>query len=123
MRAVPEWIGANDDTPAPARVRLRVFERCQGKCGICDRSIRAGERWTLEHVIAICNGGPNAESNLDITCCNCLAAKNAADVAEKAKIARVRSKHIGIKATSRHPMPGSRRSRFKRKLDGTTILR
>lgn len=98
-RSVPEWVGKTDDTAAPPRVRLRVFDRCQGRCGICDRKIRPGEGWTLEHVIALINGGKNAESNLDVTCNWCLPAKNAEDVAEKAKTAAVRSKHLGI----RHP--------------------
>ena len=119
MRTIEEWQGKTDDTPAPARVRLRVFERCQGRCGICDRLIRAGERWTLEHIIAICNGGPNAESNLDITCCNCLAAKNAADIAEKSHIARIAKKHHLPKPISKW----GKGSKWKRKVSGETVLR
>lgn len=100
-RSVPEWQGKNDDTPAPPRVRVRVFERCAGKCGQCGRKIRAGEGWTLEHLIALINGGRNAESNLGVTCDWCLPAKNAADVAEKAKAYAVRSKHILPRGPSR----------------------
>lgn len=99
-RSVPEWIGKTDDTAAPPRVRLRVFERCEGKCGECGRKIRPGESWTLEHLIALINGGKNAESNLGVTCGWCLPAKNAADVAEKSKVARVRAKHLGLRKPS-----------------------
>jgi len=101
-RSVPEWIGKTDDTPAPPRVRARVFERCGGRCGQCDRKIRPGEGWTLEHLIALINGGRNAEGNLGVTCDWCLPAKNAADVAEKSKVAAVRQKHLGIIGAQRH---------------------
>lgn len=96
-RSVPIWVGKTDDTAAPPRVRARVFERCSGKCGQCGRKIGAGESWTLEHVIALINGGRNAEDNLGVTCGWCLPVKNAADAAQKAKSARVRSKHLGIR--------------------------
>lgn len=96
-RSVPEWQGKTPDTAAPPRVRLRVFEREGGRCHRCRRKIAAGERWTLEHVKALINGGANAERNLAVTCDWCLPAKNAEDVAEKAKTARVKARHLGIK--------------------------
>lgn len=119
MRSVEEWHGASDDTVPPPRVRIRVWEKCLGRCGSCDRQIRAGETWTLEHVIALVNGGPNCESNLDITCKNCLSAKNAADVSLKSKIARTAKKHHLPKPLSRW----GKGSKFKRKMDGTVVRR
>lgn len=95
-RSVPEWIGATPDTTAPPRVRLRVFERADGCCHRCARKINAGERWTLEHLKALVNGGENRESNLDVTCDWCLPEKNAEDVAEKSRVRRKRSKHVGV---------------------------
>ena len=95
-RAVPEWCGATADTPAPTRVRLRVFERCCGKCGECGRKIRPGESWTLEHLVALINGGRNAEGNLGVTCDWCKPNKDARDVAEKSKVAKVRAKYLGL---------------------------
>jgi 5-methylcytosine-specific restriction protein A len=100
-RSVALWVGKTDDTAAPPRVRLRVWDRCEGKCGQCGRKIRPGEGWTLEHLIALINGGRNAEDNLGVTCDWCLPAKNAADVAVKAKTAAVRSKHLGIRPPSK----------------------
>lgn len=117
-RSVPEWIGTSDDQRAPPRVRVRVFERCQGACGQCGRKIRAGESWTLEHLKALVNGGANRESNLGVTCRNCLPAKNAADVAEKSLIARKRSKHLGIKPKSSRPIPGSKASGIRKRMNG-----
>ncbi len=103
-RSVSEWIGKTDDTPVPPRVRLRVFDAKGGRCWKCRRKISAGEPWTCEHMIAVINKGENRESNLDVTCCNCLPEKNAADVAEKSKIADIRKKHLGIHKTKR-PWP------------------
>ena len=100
-RSVPEWIGKDDDAAPPQRVRLRVFERFSGRCHACRRLVRAGEPWTCEHLIAIINGGENRENNLHITCCNCLAGKNAADAAEKSKVAKIRKKHLSIKPRGR----------------------
>jgi hypothetical protein len=118
-RSVKEWVGKTDDTPVPPRVRLRVFDAKGGKCHKCRRMVAAArEPWTCEHLIALCNGGSNRESNLDVTCCNCLPEKNAADVAEKSKIIDIRKKHLGLK-TPKRPMPGSRASKIKRHMDGT----
>jgi 5-methylcytosine-specific restriction endonuclease McrA len=95
-RAVASWIGKTDDTPIPPRVKLRVFESAKGICHICQRVIQAGERWDAEHVIAIINGGANAEVNLLPAHKACHPTKTAADLKEKSKVAAVRKKHIGI---------------------------
>lgn len=110
-RSVPEWIGATSDTAIPPRVRLRVWTRCDGKCGECGRKIRTGESWIVEHLVALVNGGLNRESNLGITCGWCKPVKDARDVADKSKVASIRKKHLGITATKRKLQgPGFRKS-------------
>lgn len=109
MRDVPEWIGRDDDTPVPPRVRLRVFDAKGGRCHKCRRKIRVGESWTCEHVKAIINGGENRESKLDLTCSNCLPEKNADDVAEKSKVYKIRAKHLGIETKPNHRWNWGRR--------------
>lgn len=122
-RSVDIWVGATDDTSAPPRVRARVFEHCGGRCHRCGRKIRPGEGWTLEHMIALVNGGRNAEDNLDVTCAWCLPAKNADDMAIKSHGTKVRYRHMGIKTRSGPPFPAGRQSKFKRRMDGTVVLR
>jgi 5-methylcytosine-specific restriction protein A len=100
-RSVAEWIGKSDDTPAPPRVRLRVWDRCEGKCHRCARAIPTGDAWILEHLIALINGGENRERNLCLTCSWCKPIKDAEDVAVKAETYRVRSKHILPREPSR----------------------
>ena len=122
-RSVPEWIGATPDTKPPPRVRVRVFGRTNGRCHKCTRKIPTGDKWTLEHVKALVNGGENRESNLDVTCDWCLPEKNAADVAEKARTYRKRAKHIGVSTKRKQLIPGSKGTRFKQKVNRTTVLR
>lgn len=100
-RSVPEWIGSSDDAAIPPRVRIRTWDRCEGKCHLCGRKIPVGDAWIIEHIIALINGGANAERNLCLTCSWCKPIKDAADVAEKAKTAAVRRKHILPRQPSR----------------------
>lgn len=121
-RAVPEWIGKTADSAIPPRVRVRVFEGCGGLCGVCGRKIGPADTWIVEHLIALINGGENREDNLGITCGWCKPVKDRADVAAKSKSAKVRARHLGVKTTSR-PIPGSKASGFKRKMNGEVVKR
>lgn len=121
-RKTKEWIGATPDTPAPPRVRLRVFEAHGGICALTGRKIQTGEAWDLDHIQALTNGGENRESNLQPALKEAHKEKTARDVAQKSKDRRVRSKHIGIHQ-SKCPLPGGRNSKFKRKIGGGVVLR
>lgn len=96
-RSVPEWIAASPDATVPPRVRLRIFDRYDGRCQCgCFRKIRAGERWDCEDTIAIINGGERRESNLKPWLTEHHKQKTRADVAEKSRVYRKRAKHLGI---------------------------
>ena len=95
-RAVPEWIGASPDAKVPPRVRARVFLAHEGKCHLSGRIIRPGDRWELDHVRALINGGEHRESNLAPALVAAHRAKTADDVKVKAKVARMRAKHLGV---------------------------
>lgn len=96
-RELPEWIGRTADTPAPARVRLRVFERHGGVCYLSGRKIMPGDKWQIEHPLALINGGENRESNMAPALVEPHKVKTAQDMAQKSKDYRVRAKHNGIK--------------------------
>lgn len=117
-RSVPEWIGKTPDSAIPPRVRLRVFEAHGGKCYLSGIKIRPGDAWECDHVIAIINGGENREGNLAPALKDKHREKTNADVAEKSKIARIRMKHLGLKA----PSKGWNRN-VRKKLDGTVVPR
>ena len=96
VRTVSEWIGKSDDHRAPGSVRDRIMERDKRICHLCQSEIQVGQKWDLDHVTALINGGENRESNLKPAHRKCLVEKTALDVAEKAKVAAVRKKHLGI---------------------------
>lgn len=100
-RSIPLWIGKTDDTAVPPRVKLRIWDRCKGRCHRCNRKIPTGDKWILEHLVALINGGTNSEDNLCLTCSWCKPVKDAEDVAVKSKTARVRQRHILPRGPSR----------------------
>lgn len=113
-RALPEWIGHTPDTAIPDRVKLRVHDRAEGKCKKCDQPARPAE---YDHAIPLIIGGENRETNLQLLCVPCHKAKTALDVKIKAKVARVRKRHLGItkprgqiKSAGFAKAPGQRRA-------------
>jgi 5-methylcytosine-specific restriction protein A len=112
-RQVDLWVGKDDDSQIPARVKDRVFAKFEGYCPKCSRELRAGH-WQCDHIIPLILGGRHAEDNLQPLCTTpCHAAKTKLDVKLKAKVARVRKHHLGIKKR-RRTIPG-------RKFDGTPL--
>lgn len=96
-----EWIGKSDDSRPPPYVRLRVFNKFDGKCYLSNRKIVSGDKWDLEHILALCNGGENRESNMAPALVAPHKIKTKQDRATKAKNDHVRMKHFGIREPSR----------------------
>lgn len=122
-REVPEWIGATDDTPVPARVRARVIDRAGDCCEHCGGRFRPQNPPEIDHRVALIAGGENREANLQALHRDCHRGKTAGDVAEKAKVARVRAKHLGLKDKPRIPVGGWAAQKFKRTVDGRVVPR
>lgn len=123
-RSIPEWIGKTSDSAVPPRVRDRIFRKYDGRCQCgCNREIRPGEAWECEDTIALINGGERRETNLKPWIKGHQAAKTAADVAEKSRVYHKRAAHRGIKPRKGRPMPGSKASGFKKRMDGTVERR
>ena len=121
-RPVPEWIGKTDTTPAPPRVKARIVLAQDGLCA-CGCGVKlgaAGETIEFDHEVALVNGGENRESNLRALRRPCHGTKTKADVAEKAKVARVRAKHLGLKPKTRK-IPGSKGTGLRKRMDGTVV--
>lgn len=82
------------------------------------------KRWRADHIRRHAEGGEDTPENLWPICEECdINFKAPNDTTEVAKGKRVSDQHFGIKVSRGPPMPGSRRSRFKKKMDGTTVLR
>jgi 5-methylcytosine-specific restriction enzyme A len=116
-RAVEEWRGRTDDTPIPPRVKDRIVQAQDGRCAHCAARFGPKVPPEFDHRIALINGGENVETNLEALCGLCHHTKSKRDVAQKAKDARVRQKHLGIK-TKKALIPGSKGSGWRKPLNG-----
>jgi len=96
-RSVEEWIGKTDDEAIPPRVKIRVFDAFDKRCVNCTLPITGKLLPAYDHIVALVNGGPNRESNLQLLCVPCHAVKTKSDVRAKSVTARKRRKHIGFK--------------------------
>ena len=93
-------------------------------CGLCGAPIKPPhDKWALDHIIPLAGGGEDTDDNLHPVHVRCHAEKTLDDVKRIAKGKRVRAKHIGTASPTSRPMPGSRRSRWKRKFNGEVVLR
>lgn len=96
-RSVPEWIGKTPDSVPPPHVRLRIFNRYDGRCYLSKRKIRPGETWHAEHMLALTLGGENRERNLAPALVDPHKVKTAKDRRIKKRTDKRRKRHIGIK--------------------------
>lgn len=48
---------------------LRQYEKQGGKCAYCQCEV--GQKYHVDHILALCNGGSNGPENLVITCPSC----------------------------------------------------
>ena len=97
------------------RERLKVFEDAKGICAECERKIRAGDRWIVEHKRALGLGGEESEKNRKLFCGWCADEKThgpEGDISNIAQAKRRKAKHVGAKAKKpwnpkwRKPMRG-----------------
>ena len=104
--------------------RLNLFLMRKGLCAACAQKIDAGKAWDIDHILPLALGGTNAPDNLQILCRPCHRTKTThSDVPRIAKTKRLRARHLGASAPSTRPIPGSRQSLWKRKMDGSVMRR
>lgn len=105
------------------KTRLDLFLKSKGQCQSCKTKISPGQYWDIDHVIPQALGGSNDPTNLQILCRACHRQKtNCYDVPRITKSKRQRARHLGAKRSTTI-IPGSRRSIWKRKIDGTVVRR
>lgn len=89
------------------------------RCHLCGGRIDpVRDRWEAEHVVPLALGGTSVLP----AHAKCHAAKTADDVGRIAKAKRGGESHKGVRVSAR-PMPGSRASGWKRRMDGTVERR
>jgi len=108
----------------PTSFRLNLFLERKGLCGLCQSKISVGKSWDIDHILPLALGGTNEPTNLQILCKPCHKAKTTqSDIPAIAKAKRRRAKHIGARSPTIRPIPGSRNSPWKKKIDGTLVKR
>ncbi|MFC5552859.1 HNH endonuclease signature motif containing protein [Methylobacterium iners] len=120
---LPEDVGTTRRLSLSRRRRLQAWERTGGTCVVCDRRIDGvRERWIVEHIRALELGGADEIENMGPAHELCGREKTRLDHAKAAQAKRRKMRHLGV-VKSFNPLPGSRTSHFKRKLNGTVLRR
>ncbi len=97
------------------RERIDIFQRNDGRCHLCGGRIDAGQAWEVSHDTPLEMGGADEGDNLKPAHAKCHRIHTATvDVPQIRKAQRREAKHIGAKAPSRNPLPGSKSSPWKR---------
>jgi 5-methylcytosine-specific restriction endonuclease McrA len=103
--------------------RKIIFERNGRTCHMCGGLIQIGDAWEVSHEIPLKLGGDDEGDNLKPAHKKCHRDHTAAvDIPNIARAKRREASHIGAKQ-SRNPMPGSRASKWKRKMNGEIVRR
>lgn len=99
--------------------RVKIYDAAGGTCCLCRLPIDAerGERWVIEHVKPLWQGGADDSTNMKPAHYQCAIDKTAGEAPVKAKGDRVRAKHLGVRKPGR-PMPGSKASGIRRRMSG-----
>jgi 5-methylcytosine-specific restriction protein A len=104
-RAVKEWVAAHPDQPIPKHVKLRIFDRCGGKCGLTGKRLRPGE-FDYDHIKRLRDGGEHRELNIHVVWRPKHREKTGQENREQFKADAIRAKHLGLhQPKSRRKIP------------------
>lgn len=104
-----------------AKVMGAAAVRAGGHCENCTARLATGQ-FHYDHVIPDAMGGEPTLANCAVLCKACHSLKTTkADVPNIARAKRRERKHFGIR--KRSTFPGSRDSRWKKKIDGSVVPR
>ena len=106
-----------------ATQRVALFLKHDGVCHLCQGKISAGQAWEVSHDIPLELGGADDDENCKPAHFKCHRAHTAAvNVPNIVKAKRRQARDLGAKRSS-NPLPGGKRSKWKRKMDGTVVPR
>ena len=106
-----------------AKMRADIFLRHDGVCHMCKMKVIPGDEWDVSHEIPLEAGGKDDASNWLVAHRKCHRVHTATvDAPLIAKVKRIHQRHIGAKRP-KGTIPGSRNSKWKRKMDGTVVRR
>ena len=109
-RAVPEWIGRNDDSMPGKLVRDRLSRAQNDCCATCGNAFRPKRRAHCDHIVPLIDAGENRETNMQMLCADCHKAKTGAEAAARKKTRDIRQSHIMARKPSAMRGAGFQRS-------------
>ena len=105
------------------KVKLEAYTRANGHCEVCTAKLFVG-KFRYDHVLPDALGGEPTLANCRVTCDACDREKTyGQDIPFIARAKRIAAKHAGAKAPSRNPLPGGRRSKWRKKINGEVVPR
>ncbi len=100
------------------KVRAQAHLRANGCCEACGARLKVGEG-EYDHVLPDELGGEPTLENCKLLCVVCHKAKTADDIRRIRKADRQRDRHTGAFKPSSRPLPGSRASGVRKRMDGS----
>jgi len=95
-----------------------IAERANGRCECCDAVLKLGEG-DADHIIAVELGGESVIENGQWLCRPCHKEKTAKDIRVIRKVQRIRDRRSGAMRASHRPLPGSRASGVRIRMNRT----
>jgi len=96
-----------------------AWERCGGKCEECGKRLGSGHGHAYDHIVAAWLGGSADLENCAVLCTHCHSLKTTKlDVPGIAKTKRILAKRIKADRPKSRPMPGTRASGLRKRMDG-----
>lgn len=119
-----EYITPSDRKPMTKQRRTRIFLSRNGECCLCHTQIRAHvDDWYIEHPEALNLGGSDDDKDLWPAHYRCKPKKDAADAALIAERNSFIDKNCVDAPRKSQPMPGTKASGLKKKMNGQVVLR
>lgn len=103
-------------------IKLAARNRCGGNCEGCTGKLFPG-KYEFHHDKEDTFGGEPTLENAVVLCINCHDRITYSRAKVIAKSNRVRNKFLGIKTKKSRPIPGSKASGLRRRMDGTVEKR
>jgi 5-methylcytosine-specific restriction enzyme A len=101
------------------QVKLAAWQRCGGYCESCTAKLFVG-KFQYDHRSPAAISSDRSLFNCQVLCTNCHDKKTREiDVPAIAKSNRIRARHLALGKAKGRPLPGTKASGWKHKMDGT----
>lgn len=107
----------------PASVKRRILDKQDNRCAITGLEFTPQDPPEFDHIVAIWLKGKNCESNLQAIRKSVHSRKTKTEATVRAKVNRIRNKELKLNKPKSRPIPGSKASGWRKRMDGTVERR